>query len=156
MEVSRKELEEEHGAQRWLRERIEQLEEEMDHLVRNHEADVAHLETMLSHSIPPRTTQNLDLHQLEQELSQQASRAWHETAEAYQAQLDQLEESLRETAAHLGQAEHHKNEYEAHLRALERDRISEGDVRRQMEETAEQQREEHRQHINTLQVKHPQ
>ncbi|XP_019719356.1 nestin isoform X2 [Hippocampus comes] len=151
MEVSRKELEEEHGAQRWLRERIKQLEEEMDHRVRNHEADVAHLETMLSHSIPPRTTPNLDLLQLEQELSQQASRAWHETAEAYQAQLDQLEESLRETAARLGQAEHHKNEYQAHLRALERDRISEGDVRRQLEETAEQQREEHRQHINTLQ-----
>ncbi|XP_051922420.1 nestin isoform X3 [Hippocampus zosterae] len=151
MEVSKKELEEEHGAQRWLRERIKQLEEEMDHLVRNHEADVAHLETMLSHSIPPSTTPNLDLLQLEQELSQQASRAWHETAEAYQAQLDQLEESLRETAARLGQAEHHKNEYQAHLRALERDRLSEGDVRRQLEETAEQQREEHRQHINTLQ-----
>ncbi|XP_077432869.1 nestin [Vanacampus margaritifer] len=152
MEVSKKELEEEHGAQRWLRERIRQMEEEMEHLVRNHEAEVARLETVLSHSAaPPRAAPTLDLLQLEQELSQQASRAWQETAEVYQAQLDQLEAGLRETAAHLDQTERHKNEYQVQLRTMERERISEGDVRRQLEETAEQQREDHRRQINTLQ-----
>ncbi|KAM9806548.1 nestin [Syngnathus typhle] len=151
MEVSRKELEEEHEAQRWLRERISELEEEMEHLVRNHEVDVARLETALIHRAPQRSTPTLDLLQLEEELSQQASTAWQETEQAYQAQLDQLEENLRESAAHLGQTERHKNEYQAQLMALERERISEGDVRRQLEETAEQQSEEHRRHINTLQ-----
>ncbi|XP_077384258.1 nestin [Festucalex cinctus] len=150
MQVSKKELEEEHGAHRWLGERIRQMEEEMEHLVRNHEAEVARLETALRHSAP-RAAPTLDLLQLEQELSQQASRAWQETAENYQAQLDQMEAGLRETAAHLDQTECHKNEYQAQLRGLERERISEGDVRRQLEETAERQREEHRQHINTLQ-----
>ncbi|XP_049587811.1 nestin [Syngnathus scovelli] len=151
MEVSRKELEEEHEAQRWLRERISELEEEKEHLVRNHEADVARLETALIHRAPQRSTPTLDLLQLEEELIQQASKAWQETEQAYQAQLDQLEENLRETAAHLSQTERHKNEYQAQLMALERERISEGDVRRQLEETAEQQSEEHRRHINTLQ-----
>ncbi|XP_061633124.1 nestin [Phyllopteryx taeniolatus] len=151
IEVSRKELEEEHGAQRWLSERISQLEQEMEHLVRNHEEDVAHLEVTLSHSAPPCFTPTPDLFQLEKELCQRASRAWQETAEAYQGQLDQLEESLKETGARLCETERHKNKYQAQLWALERERISEGDVKTQLEETAVQQREEHRQQINTLQ-----
>nr|XP_061812054.1 nestin-like [Nerophis lumbriciformis] len=151
MELSRKELEEELGAHMWLRDRINQLEQEMDHLLHTHEQDVAHLNATLIQSAPPCFTPMPDLHQLEQELSQRASMAWQETAEAYQAQLDQLQESLKETTTRLDQTERHKNEYTVQLNALERERICEVDVRRQLEETAEQQREEHRQHVHALQ-----
>ncbi|XP_061675439.1 nestin [Syngnathoides biaculeatus] len=151
IEVSRKELGEEHGAHRWLKEKVKQLEQELEHLVRSHEEDVAHLEATLSHSAQPCFTPTPDLSHLEEEFCQWASTACQERAETYQAQLDQLEECLKETGDRLCEMERHKNKYQSQLRALERERISEGDVKKHLEETALHQREEHRQQINTLQ-----
>ncbi|XP_061813042.2 nestin [Nerophis lumbriciformis] len=158
VEVSRKELEEEHRAQRWLREKIGQLEDEMSLLVQTHQQDVAHLEATLTHStasVPTRFAQRgnatSDLHQLEQELHHRATRAWQEMAEAYQAQLVGLEESLNQNQARLSQADREKSENQAKLRALERDMVSAQDVRLHLERSADQQQEEHMQNIHTLQ-----
>ncbi|XP_061918198.1 LOW QUALITY PROTEIN: nestin [Entelurus aequoreus] len=151
VEVSRKELEEEHRAQRWLREKIGQLENEMSLLVQTHQQDVAHLEanpdTHSTASVPTRFAQRgnatSDLHQLEQELHHRATRAWQEMAEAYQAQLVGLEESLNQNQARLSQADREKSENQAKLRALERDMVSAQDVRLHLERSADQQQEEH-------------
>ncbi|XP_061771383.1 nestin [Nerophis ophidion] len=158
VEVSRKELEEEHRAQRWLREKIGQLENEMSLLVQTHQQDVAHLEATLTHStasVPTHFAQRgnatSDLHQLEQELHHRATRAWQEMAEAYQAQLVELEETLNQNQARLSQADREKSENQAKLRALERDMVSAQDVRLHLERSADQQQEEHMQNIHTLQ-----
>ncbi|XP_037641544.1 nestin [Sebastes umbrosus] len=158
MEQSRKELEEEQRAQIWLREKVSQLEDEMRYLIQTHQEDVAHLEATLTHSratMPPtlaqRGNQTPNLLQLGQEYSQSATRAWQETAETYQGQLDQLEESLNQARNRLTQVGQEKSESQLKLRALEKELASAHNVRLHLEKTAAQQGDGYSQEIQQLQ-----
>lgn len=164
LEQSRKELEEEQRAQIWLREKVNQLEHEMRHLIQTHQEDVAHLEATLSHSraaMPPtlaqRGNQTPYLQQLGQEYSQRATRAWQEAAEAYQGQLDQLEESLNQARSRLAQVGQEKSESLLKLQALEKEIASAQDVRLHLEKTAAQQGDRYSREVQQLQVReeHP-
>ncbi|XP_069576019.1 nestin-like [Brachyistius frenatus] len=91
LEQSRRELEEEHRVQIWLREQVNQLEHEMRLLVQTHQEDVAHLEatstrsrTTTQHTFAQRGNREPNLLQLGEQYSQSTSRAWQEAAEAYQ------------------------------------------------------------------------
>ncbi|KAF1388467.1 hypothetical protein PFLUV_G00090510 [Perca fluviatilis] len=159
IEQSRKELEEEQRAQVWLSEKVNQLENEMRHLIQTHQEDVAHLEaTQLTRSratMPPtlaqRGKQAPNLLELEQEYSQRASRAWQEAAEAHQGQLERLEESLNQARSRLTQANQEKSESQLKLRALEKEMASAQDVRLHLEETAARQGNRYSQEIQQLQ-----
>ncbi|KAG8009776.1 Nestin [Nibea albiflora] len=158
VEQSRKELEEERRAQIWLREKVSQLEHEMRHLIQTHQEDVAHLEATLTHSratMPPtlaqRGNQTPNLLQLGQEYAQRANRAWQETAEAYQGQLAQLEESLNQTRSHLIQVGREKSESQQKLQALEKEIASAQDVRLHLEKTAAQRGQKYSEELQQLQ-----
>ncbi|XP_078108192.1 nestin [Sander vitreus] len=159
MEQSRKELEEEQRAQIWLSEKVNQLENEMRHLIQTHQEDVAHLEaTQLTRSratMPPtlaqRGKQAPNLLELGEEYSQRASRAWQEAAEAHQGQLERLEESLNQARSRLTQANQEKSESQLKLRALEKEMASAQDVRLHLEETAARQGDRYSQEIQQLQ-----
>lgn len=160
LEQSRKELEEEHRAQIWLRQKVSQLEHEMRHLIQTHQDNVAHLEATMSHSrattphtLAQRGNLTPNLLQLEQEFSQRAGRAWQETAEAYQGQLARLEESLNQARSRLMQVGQEKSESQLKLRALEKEITSAQDVRLHLEKTTSQQRDKHSQEIQQLQVR---
>ncbi|CAK6974994.1 nestin [Scomber scombrus] len=157
-EKSRQELEEEHRAQIWLKQKVSQLEHEMTHLIQTHQDNVAHLEAKITHSraaVPTTFAQrgNLtpNLLQLDQEYSQRANRAWQETAEAHQGQLAWLEESLNQARSRLMQVGQEKSESQLKLRALEKEIASAQDVRMHLEKTAFQQRDKHSLEIQQLQ-----
>lgn len=159
MEQSRKELEEEQRAQIWLKEKVRQLEQEMQLLIQTHQEDVLHLEATLTHSsarmphtLAQRDNQAANLRQLEHEYSQKATRAWQEAAEAYQGQLTRLEESLNQARSRLTQVDQEKRESQLRLQALEKEITSAQDVRLHLEKTAAQQRDRHSQDIQQLQV----
>lgn len=159
-EKSRQELEEEHRAQIWLRQKVSQLENEMKLLIQNHQDNVAHLEAKITHSrstVPTTFAQrgNLtpNLLQLDQEYSQRANRAWQETADAYQGQLAWLEESLNQARSRLMQVGQEKSESQLKLRALEKEIASAQDVRMHLEKTAFQQRDKYSLEIQQLQVR---
>ncbi|XP_054477481.1 nestin [Anoplopoma fimbria] len=158
LEQSRKELEEEQRAQIWLRERVGQLENEMRHLIRTHQEDVAHLEATLTRSrakmVPTfsqRSNQTPNLLQLGQEYSEWATRAWQEAAEAQRGQLERLEESLNQARSRLTQVDREKSESQLKLRALEKEIQSAHDVRMHLEKTADQQGDRYSQEIQHLQ-----
>ncbi|XP_029306604.1 nestin [Cottoperca gobio] len=158
LEQSRMELEEEQRAQIWLSEQIGQLEHEMRHLSQTHQEDVAHLEAILTHSratMPPtlaqRANQTPNLLQVGQEYSQRATKAWQETSEAYQGQLDRLEESLHQTRSRLTQVGQEKSQSHLKLQALEKEIASAHDVRLHLERTAAQQGDGYSQEIQQLQ-----
>uniref|UniRef100_A0A8C5N909 IF rod domain-containing protein n=1 Tax=Gouania willdenowi TaxID=441366 RepID=A0A8C5N909_GOUWI len=140
LEQSRKELEEEQRAQIWLRQKVSQLEQEINILIQNHHEDVAHLETQLTQSkvrMPQRVQQTPNLLQLGQEYSQRATRAWQEAAEAYQFQLARMEESLDQARGRLSQVNQEKEEIQLKLKALEKEIVSEHEVRQHLERTGE-------------------
>ncbi|XP_034552977.1 nestin [Notolabrus celidotus] len=158
LEKSRKELQEEHRAQVWLREKVSQLENELMHMIQTHEDDVAHLEAKLSLSrstVPPtsaqRRNQNPNLLELGHEFSQRATMAWQEAAEAYQGQLAQLEESLNHARGRLTQVNQEKSESQLKLRGLEKEIASAQDIRVHLEKTAVQQGESYSQELQELQ-----
>ncbi|XP_028327398.1 nestin [Gouania willdenowi] len=146
LEQSRKELEEEQRAQIWLRQKVSQLEQEINILIQNHHEDVAHLETQLTQSkvrMPQRVQQTPNLLQLGQEYSQRATRAWQEAAEAYQFQLARMEESLDQARGRLSQVNQEKEEIQLKLKALEKEIVSEHEVRQHLERTGAQRRDQH-------------
>ncbi|XP_074540455.1 nestin [Halichoeres trimaculatus] len=157
LERSRKELQEEQRAQIWLREKVNQLENELTHLIRTHEEDVSHLEAQLTSrstalpSFAQTRHQNPDLLDLGQEFSQRATRAWQEAAEAYQGQLAQLEESLNQTRSRLNQVSQEKKESQLKLQALEKEIISAQEVGIHLEKTADQQGQRFSQEVQELQ-----
>lgn len=160
LEQSRRDLEEEHRAQIWLREKVHQLEQEMGLLVQTHQEDVAHLEATLTHSratVSPNFTQRCsptpNLLQLGQEYTLRATRARQETAEAYQGQLARLEESLNQSRSRLTQVVHERSESQLKLRALEKEVASAQDVRLRLEKAATQQRDQHSWEIREFQVR---
>lgn len=159
LEQSRKELQEEERAQIWLREKVNQLENEMRHLIHTHEEDVAHLETTMIRSraaMPPtlaqRPKQTPELLRVGQEFSQRATRAWQEAAGAYQGQLARLEESLNQARSRLNQVQQEKRESQLQLQTLEKELASAQDVRRHLEKSVSHRREEHLQELQHLQV----
>lgn len=163
-EQSRKELEEEHRAQTWLREKVRQLEQEMGLLIQTHQEDVAHLEATLTYSrttVSPMFVQRApptpNLQQLGQEYTLRASRAWQDTAEAFQGQLTRLEEALIQARARLTQVVQEKTETQLKLQVLEKEVASAQDVRLHLEKTASQQRGSYHQEIQKVQVRaeHP-
>ncbi|XP_037532700.1 nestin [Nematolebias whitei] len=158
LEQSRKELQEEERAQIWLREEVNQLENEMRHLIHAHEEDVAHLETTMVRSratMPPtlaqRAKQTPELLRVGQEFSQRATRAWQEAAGAYQGQLARLEESLNQARSRLNQVQQEKHESQLELQTLEKELASAQDVRQHLEKSVSHCREEHLQEIQHLQ-----
>lgn len=159
LEQSRKELQEEERAQMWLREKVNQLEQEMTLLIQTHKEDVAHLEAMMIQTratMPPaqahRANQAPDLLRMGQEFSQRATRAWQEAAGAFQGQVARLEESLEEARSRLNQVHQEKHESQLKLQTLEKEMASAQDVRLHLERTVAHRREEHCQEIQHLQV----
>lgn len=164
LEQSKKELEEEQRAQVWLREKVSQLENEMRHLIQNHQEDVAHLEATLNQSryimpttLSERGNQTTNLLQLGKEYSQRATTAWQEAAQAYQGQLAHLTESLNQARSHLMQVGQEKRENQLKLQALDKQISSAQDVRLHLENMVAQQGQKYSQEIQQLQVraKHP-
>ncbi|KAJ4918430.1 hypothetical protein JOQ06_026257 [Pogonophryne albipinna] len=158
LEQSRKELEEEQRAQMWLREKVNQLEQEMMHLIQTHQEDVGHMEAEMSRSranmtpmLAQRGNQTLDLLQVGQDFSQRATRAWQVEAEVHQTQLDQLEETLNQSRSRLSEVNKERKESEMKLRALEKEMDSARDVRKHLERNAQQQGDGYREEIQTLQ-----
>ncbi|XP_071757095.2 nestin [Centroberyx gerrardi] len=154
LEESRREMEEEQRAQIWLRETVNQLENEIQLMIQTHQEDVAHLEATLTHSrhaMPPTHNQMPNLLQLGQEYSQRASRAWQEAAEAYQGQAARLEESLNQARSRLTQVGQEKSESQLKLQTLQKEIGSAQDTRLHLEKTAAQQRDRHNQEIQQLQ-----
>ncbi|KAF7644372.1 hypothetical protein LDENG_00223070 [Lucifuga dentata] len=158
LEQSRKELEEEQRAQIWLREKVNQLEQEMKFLIQTHQEDMAHMEATLTRSrttAPPMSApmgnQMPNLLQLGQKYSQRATRAWQEATEAYQGQLERLEESLNQTRSCLTHVGQERSESLLKLQALEKELGSAQDIRIHLETTAAQQRDRHSQEIQILQ-----
>lgn len=159
LECSRKEMEEEQRAQMWLREKVNQLEQEMRHLIRIHREDMVHLEADLSRSrapVPPtpaqRAGQRASVLQLGQEYSQQASRAWQEAAQAYQGQLAHLEESVNQARSRLTQVSREKSESQLKLQVLEKEIATAQEVKIHLEKTVAQQGQNYSQQIQELQV----
>ncbi|XP_068996701.1 nestin [Embiotoca jacksoni] len=157
LEQSRRELEEEHRVQIWLREQVNQLEHEMRLLVQTHQEDVAHLEatstrsrTTTQYTFAQRGNREPNLLQLGEQYSQSTSRAWQEAAEAYQDQLARLEESLSQARSRLTQVGQEKSESQLKLRALEKEMASAQVVRLHLEKTAAQQRDGHGREIQQL------
>uniref|UniRef100_A0A667ZHB6 IF rod domain-containing protein n=1 Tax=Myripristis murdjan TaxID=586833 RepID=A0A667ZHB6_9TELE len=157
---SRKEMEEERRAQIWLREKVNQLEKEIQLQTETHQQNVAHMEATLAHSrptVPPTSArmsnQMPNLVQLGQEYTQRASRAWQEATEAYQGQVVRLEESLNQTSSHLNQLAQEKSESQLKLQSLQKEISSAQKVRVHLEKTAAQQRDRHNLEIQQLQVR---
>ncbi|KAM3615190.1 uncharacterized protein V6R79_024606 [Siganus canaliculatus] len=157
VEQSRRELEEEQRAQIWLKDKVQQLEHEMRHLIQTHQDDVAHMEAAVARSratMPPTLAQRCshtpNLLQLGQEYTHMATRAWQEATEGYQGQLAQLEEALNQTRSHLIQANQEKSESQRKLQALETEMCSAQDVRLQLEKTASQRGHEYGRQIQQL------
>ncbi|KAM4600404.1 nestin [Polymixia lowei] len=158
LEASRKEMEEEQRAQIWLREKVNQLEEEIHHVVQTHQEDVVHLEVTLSQyrrTIPPvlaaTGTQTPGLLQLGQEYSQRATRVWKEAVEAYQGQVAQLEESLNQARSHLAQVGQEKNESQLKVQVLKKELASAQDLKDYLEKRISQQSDRHSQEMYQLQ-----
>lgn len=156
---SRKELEEEQRAQIWLREKVSQLEHEMNLQIQNHQEDVAHLEAALTHSrttMPhtsaQRCNQTPNLLQLGHEYSQRANKAWQEAAESYQGQLVHLEETLEQSRSRLTRVGQEKRESLLKLQALEKELASAQDARLHLEKAVAQQRDTHSHETKLLQV----
>ncbi|KAK5891732.1 hypothetical protein CesoFtcFv8_012179 [Champsocephalus esox] len=158
LEQSRQELEEEQRAQMWLREKVNQLEHEMMHLIQTHQEDVGRMEAETSRSranmtpvLAQRGNHTLDLLQVGQDFSQRATRAWQVEAEVHQTQLDQLEETLNQSRSRLSEVNKEKKDSEMKLRALEKEMDSARDVRKRLERNAQQQGDGYREEIRTLQ-----
>nr|XP_023656954.1 nestin [Paramormyrops kingsleyae] len=115
VDESKKQLEEEHRAQIWLREKLVQLEKELQFHMEVHQEDVSLLQTKLIHTqyVPPHAyvqPQLLGLEDIKQEFSQRASRAWQEAAGSFQNQVQRLEDSLTQAKSRMAQVSQEKKE----------------------------------------------
>eukprot|EP00063_Salmo_salar_P042671 XP_014017506.1 PREDICTED: nestin isoform X1 [Salmo salar] len=156
---SRKEMEEEKRAQIWLREKVSQLEKQIQFQIQIHQEDVAGFQATLIHvrpalpPPPPQTgTQLPSLQDLGEEYSQMAVRAWHEAAMVFQGQLDSLGESLNQARTRLAQVGQEKIESQLKLQALENELQSVQDRRQHLERSVAKQRDRQRQEIQNLQA----
>ncbi|XP_071239548.1 nestin [Salvelinus alpinus] len=156
---SRKEMEEERRAQIWLREKVSQLEKQIQFQIQTHQEDVAGFQGTLIQvrpALPPPPsqtgTQLLSLQDLGEEYSQMAVRAWHEAAMVFQGQVDSLDESLNQARTRLAQVGQEKIESQLKLKALENELQSVQDRRQYLERSVAKQRDRERQEIQNLQA----
>ncbi|XP_014056270.2 nestin isoform X3 [Salmo salar] len=156
---SRKQMEEERRAQIWLREKVSQLEKQIQFQIQTHQEDVAGFQATLIHvrpalpPPPPQTgTQLPSLQELGEEYSQMAVRAWHEAAMVFQGQVDSLDESLNQARTRLAQVGQEKIESQLKLQALENELQSAQDKRQYLERSVAKQRDRQRQEIQNLQA----
>ncbi|XP_048880611.1 nestin isoform X44 [Brienomyrus brachyistius] len=115
VDESKKQLEEEHRGQIWLREKLAQLEKELQFHMEVHQEDVSLLQTQIIHTqyVPPHTyvqPQLLGLEDIKQEFSQRAARAWQEAAGSFQNQVQRLEDSLTQAKSRMAQVSQEKKE----------------------------------------------
>ncbi|XP_038833356.1 nestin [Salvelinus namaycush] len=156
---SRKEMEEERRAQIWLREKVSQLEKQIQFQIQTHQEDVAGFQATLIQvrpALPPPPsqtgTQLPSLQDLGEEYSQMAVRAWHEAAMVFQGQVDSLDESLNQARSRLAQVGQEKIESQLKLKALENELQSVQDRRQYLERSVAKQRDRERQEIQNLQA----
>ncbi|KAM9405530.1 LOW QUALITY PROTEIN: uncharacterized protein ACWYII_028804 [Salvelinus alpinus] len=156
---SRKEMEEERRAQIWLREKVSQLEKQIQFQIQTHQEDVAGFQATLIHvrpALPPPPcqtgTQLPSLQELGEEYSQMAVRAWHEAAMVFQGQVDSLDESLNQARTRLAQVGQEKIESQLKLKALENELQSVQDRRQYLERSVAKQRDREKQEIQNLQA----
>ncbi|XP_029481113.2 nestin [Oncorhynchus nerka] len=156
---SRKEMEEEKRAQIWLREKVSQLEKQIQFQIQTHQEDIAGFQATLIQvrpalpSPPPQTgTQLPSLQDLGEEYSQMAVRAWHEAAMVFQGQVDSLDESLNQARTRLAQVGQEKIESQLKLQALENELYSAQDRRQCLERSVAKQRDMQRQETQNLQA----
>ncbi|XP_055781826.1 nestin-like [Salvelinus fontinalis] len=156
---SRKQMEEERRAQIWLREKVSQLEKQIQFQIQTHQEDVAGFQATLIHvrpALPPPPhqtgTQLPSLQELGEEYSQMAVRAWHEAAMVFQGQVDSLDESLNQARTRLAQVGQEKIESQLKLQALENELQSAQDRRQCLERSVGKQRDRQRQEIQNLQA----
>ncbi|XP_061103091.1 nestin [Conger conger] len=153
---SKKEMEEERRAQIWLREKVAQLEKELQFQLEIHQEEVSALQARLSHARPvlmsPPHTEALHLQDLGQEYSQRASQVWQEAATAYQAQVKRLEDTLSQTRDHLGQVTQEKREGNLMVQCLAKDLDGARTRKKLLEQKLSQQRSSELKELELLQA----
>ncbi|XP_035261623.1 nestin isoform X1 [Anguilla anguilla] len=156
MVESKKELEEERRAQIWLREKVAQLEKELQLQLDIHQEEVSHLQARLSHARPvfmaPPQTQVLDLQDLGHQYSQRATRAWQEAAATYQDQVKRLEDSLSQARDHTAQVTQEKRESSLMVQHLAKELDGAQNKKKLLEEKVSQQRNRDLKELELLQA----
>ena len=160
LEDSARELEQEQRAHMWLREKVEQLEQEIHLQIQGHQEDVEHLEASLCSSRPAAGApfpgpgqQAPSVLELGQEYSARATQAWAEADEAYQSQVLRLEESLDQARAQLNEVGQERSQSQQKLRFLEKELAVAREVMAGLERNMSHQEDTHHQELQHLQVR---
>ncbi|XP_030226831.1 nestin [Gadus morhua] len=158
LEDSARELEQEQRAHMWLREKVEQLEQEIHLQIQGHQEDVEHLEASLCSSRPAAGApfpgpgqQAPSVLELGQEYSARATQAWAEADEAYQSQVLRLEESLDQARAQLNEVGQERSQSQQKLRFLEKELAVAREVMAGLERNMSHQEDTHHQELQHLQ-----
>ena len=160
LEDSAQELEEEHKAHAWLREKVDQLEQEIHLRIQGHQEDVEHLEASLCSSRPAECAPFSDpgqrgpsILELGQEYSARATQAWAEADEAYQSQVSRLEESLDQARGQLNEVGQERSQSQQKLHFLEKELAMAREVMAGLERSMSHQDDTHYQELQHLQVR---
>ena len=159
LEDSARELEEEQRAHTWLREKVDQLEQEIHLQIQGHLEDVEHLEASLWSSRPAECApfpgpgqQGPSILELGQEYAARATQAWAEADNAYQSQVSRLEESLDQARGQLDQVGQERSQSQQKLRFLEKELSVAREVMAGLERSMSHQEDTHHQELQYLQV----
>ncbi|KAG7469571.1 hypothetical protein MATL_G00130230 [Megalops atlanticus] len=153
---SKKELEEERRAQIWLREKVTQLEKELQLHLEVHQEDVSLLRARLSHAQPvpvtPARIDVLSIQNLGHDYSQRAARAWQEAAAAYENQMSHLENSLAQARANMALVAQEKRDSCLKVQGLTKELEVACGKKEVLEKDIAKQREKECKHIEQLQA----
>uniref|UniRef100_A0A8C2F1G5 Nestin n=1 Tax=Cyprinus carpio TaxID=7962 RepID=A0A8C2F1G5_CYPCA len=153
---SRKELEEEHRAQIWLREKVGQLEKDLLLQMQVHEENMETMQASLKQTkqvlMAPQPTQTARIPDLGQEYSHRATQAWQEATKNYQRLVGRLEESLNQAKANMTKIHQEKRENQHQVQHLAKELESTKTKRQMLEKNLVQQKEEHKQELQHFQA----
>ncbi|XP_048117756.1 nestin [Alosa alosa] len=157
---SRRELEDEHRAQIWLKDAAAQLENELHFQTQVHQEDVSAMKASLAQARPLQLapahahthTHAPSACDLGLEYSQQAAQAWRAASEAYERQAQRLEESLGQAKARLSHISQERRENQMKLQSLTKDLEAARAKKDMLERRVTHQRDRQSQDITQLQV----
>ncbi|XP_042597075.1 nestin-like [Cyprinus carpio] len=153
---SRKELEEEHRAQIWLREKVGQLEKDLLLQMQVHEENMETMQASLKQTkqvlMAPQPTQTARIPDLGQEYSHRATQAWQEATKNYQRLVGRLEESLNQAKANMTKIHQEKRENQHQVQHLAKELESTKTKRQMLEKNLVQQKEAHKQELQHFQA----
>ncbi|NWI16848.1 TANA protein, partial [Crypturellus soui] len=156
LSASKKELEEEHRAQLWLKERALQLEREVEALLEVHEEEKAGLEHELagfsqgleSFRCVPAAFQPVEV----EDYSKRLSEIWQGAVETYKAEVAQLEGSLCQAKENLWKAAEGNQRSRLQLQHLEKELLGLKGRKELLEESLARQWQEQRGEAEKFQV----